>query len=372
MKNLLALIASVGLTAAALSPAPAASTVYALTDKNHLLTFQSDEPNPAVKPANYDQTITGLPMDVDLVGLALRTDAEVKANAVGLKALWALGVDGNGVYRLYEISPSAVATEVSGALTVFNAATVSDDGWGFAYNPGSDRFVAVGVNFNFEINPNASPITAVRRPDVATPDTQFPAFSGAAFTNVPFGQNSRFYIADTGAHRLATSANIKAGGIINFAGPMGYGMGLNNSQPNGLAVLPDNKTGLFAYSGGELYTLNLSTGIASLVGAFPMGTEIRGLAIKPPAPVTVKITKPKSTRTRSASIVLKGSATCKDGIKAVQYRVGSGKFVNVKGNLTKWKFTAKLKVGANSISVRAIGKNDATSRTQKIKITRLK
>ncbi len=350
---------------------PAAATCYALSSDsdNHLLTFQSDAPNPAVKPANYDQVIT-VPAGVELVGLAMRTTKQPGGANAGAGSLWALGND-SGVFRLYTVSTAGVATEVGGALTAM-AGKPGGGGWGFAFNAGTDRFVAVNAGDNFEIDPNVLSGAATKRPAVFT-DSTFPAFSGAAFTNVAFGQNSRFYITDSGAHRLDKSDDIHGGGLISFIGAENYGPAmLTGGQPNGLAIFADNKSGLLAHSNGSLYALTIPGGVATLVGAFPTGADIRSLVIKPTPvlPVTVKINKPKSTATTSGTIVLTGSATCQAGIKSVQYRVGSGAFKFVKGNLGKWKFTAALKPGANVISVKATGKNDAVSATQKIKITR--
>jgi len=354
-----------------------ALTCYGLTDTKHLLIFDSATPGTVT-----DQTIMGLGA-FDLVGVAMRTTTQtVGAANPGVGSLWALGNDGTN-FKLFIISPNttpitATATAISGNLTSMAPAIggVGIGGWGFAFNPALDRFQAVGVFYNYQLDPNL--LTSTRGPNVFTVDpvngvNMNPAFSGAAFTTASFGGTSTFYIADTGVHRLAHSANITAGGTITSDGALNYNAALNGGQSNGLAI--DQGLALFAPSTKNLYSLNLSTGVATSPVAIAGNPTLRSLVIQPASfppvlSVTVKISGKKKITTTKTSLKIKGTAACEAGITLVQYKIGKGKFKNANGT-TSWSFKAKFKPGLNKITVVATGGNAVQSSpaTIKVKVT---
>jgi hypothetical protein len=345
------------------TPHAGALTVYALTDNNHLLRFDSASPGTVV-----DTAITGLPATTTLVNMKMRTTVQPSGAAnPGVGSLWALGKVGSD-YRLFVISTGGAAQQIGSNLTALAPSTAGEGNWGFAFNPATDRFQAVGVNYNFTIDPNTA--TAVRDTDVFTAQSMFPAFSGAAYTTTSYGGPSQFYIVNAGDnHNLCTSTNIIAGGLISEAGATMWGIGLSAASDSGFDI--SGSTALLA-TNGVLYNVNISTGVATMIGNFPAGTIARALAIQPasfPAPftTTVKIKGSKKVTTTKTSLVIKGTATSGAGITQVQYKIGSGKFKKAKGT-TNWKFTAKLKPGTNTISVKAIGGNGVASSIAKVKV----
>ncbi len=339
---------------------------YALTDTNHLLTFDSATPGTVT---DVDLT-PNIPAGSELVGIAMRITTKTTGAAnPGVGSLWALCHDG-GTYKLFVVKPSGAVTQIGSALTALSAATVGDSAWGFAFDPATDSFQAVGVNFNFWIDPNTA--TAVRRPDVHTVGSVTPAFSGASFTTASYGGTSRFYIVNTGEnHNLCTSANIDAGGLISEAGATQFGTATMFSQPNGLAI--NQSLAFLGASNGNFYRISLSTGIATLIGAFPPGTGTRSVIIKPSSfpPIltaTVTIKGKKKIVTTKPKLLIKGTAASEAGIKAVQYKVGKDGFKTATGT-TRWKFKAKLKPGKNKILVQAVGGNGVTSAPRKVTVT---
>ncbi|MGH8048865.1 MAG: DUF4394 domain-containing protein [Chthoniobacterales bacterium] len=366
LSSILATVAATSLLADA-----KAIECYAITSApavNHLLIFDSATPGTVT-----DKTIDGLG-GYELVGLDMRiTIQTLKPANPGVGTLWAIGTNG-GNFRLYVINPSttpATATQVGGPLTTISS-TVGNNAWGFAFNPGTDRFQLVGVNFNYTIDPNTADV--VSAPDVRTAGSLNPAFSSASFTTNSFGISSQFYIVNVGEnHNLCTSANIANGGLISEAGAANWGGAGSFGQPDGLAI-SDDLTFLGA-ADGNFYMVTRATGVASLVGALPAATQVRSVVIRPASfppilRVTVKIKGAKSVSTTLATRIIKGTAACKAGIKVVRYKIGHGKFKIAKGTL-RWKFTAKLKTGLNKITVRATGGNDVVSRPAVVKIRRV-
>jgi hypothetical protein len=357
------------LTAVVLFSAHArAVTCYALTDANHFLTFDSGTPGTVT-----DTTLLNLG-GYNLVGMAMRITTQTTSAAnPGVGSIWALGSNGTN-YKLFIVSPSSnTPTAISGVLAPMTSAagSVGDSAWGFAFNPATDRFQAVGVNFNFTIDPNT--LTAVRDSDVHTVGSMFPAFSGAAFTTSSFGGQSQFYIVNTGEnHNLCTSTNIVSGGLISEAGAANWGGAGSFSQPDGLAM--SGGTTLLAGSDGKFYSVNRSTGVASLLGSFPAATQIRSVVIVPTSfpptlPVTVTVRGKKRVVSKKPVFVIRGSASCEAGVSQVQVKVGKAGFRNAAGT-TSWRFKARLKRGVNVVKVQATGSNGATSSIAVVRIIR--
>jgi hypothetical protein len=367
------LIASM-ITASALSLSQSdATTVYGVTEAQHFVVFDSASP----MTFSTDVAITGIASGYEIVGMDMRTTVQTSGAAnPGVGTLWAIATNMTN-YQLYVISTSGVASPVGGLLTGISsvAPIIGNNNWAFAFDPARDRFQLVGERHNFEINPNTA--TAVHRPNVFTETSMFPAFSGGAFSSASFGGTTTFYIADTGAHRLAQSADVNAGGLLAFNGSaVDFGAGLSSGPPNALDIA--NGLVLFAANtggtGAKLYNLNLSSGVATLINSFPMGVQIRGIAIQPtsfpPKPsVIVKISGAKTITTSASSRLVRGTVKSNIGVDRVEYRVGTkGQFKKAIGT-TKWRFTARLKPGKNIVFVRA-KKESITSKIAKVTIVR--
>lgn len=348
------------LTALSFVTTAKAVTTYALTDSNHLLRFDSATPGVAV-----DTAISGLPVGFSLVGMAIRTTTQTVGSAnPGIGSIWGVATNGLGNdYRLMVINPSSGAATQIAALGNLGGSPGSN-GWSLAFNPALDRFQFIGVEMNYQINPNTGGVLT------QTSFTGFPAYSGAAFTTASFGGTSQFYNVDCGStpDNLQTMANVSVGGTPTVVGPIGLA---DFSRPVGLAI--SQSTALFAVN-GNLYSENLSTGAATIIGAIMGSPTVRGLAILPASfppvlSVTVTISGKKKITTTKTSLVIKGTASSQAGITLVQYKIGKGGFKTASGT-TSWKFKAKqLKPGVNKISVQATGGNAVVSSLAKVKVT---
>jgi hypothetical protein len=325
-----------------------------VTDSNDLLTFDSGSPGTVTTTA-----ITGLPAGFSILGFAQRTTTQPSPANPGVGSLWAVASNGGSTdFRLLVISTSGAASQISPLGNLGSGPGMT--GWSLAFDPATDRFQFSGVQLNYQINPNTG--TAVAQGNLFANN----AYSGSAFAFVPFGGSSRFYDIDCGGTPdvLQTSTNIAAGGTPTTVGPLG----MDFSRPIGLAII---SSGAFAAASGSLYTVNLSTGAFTNPVAIMGSPTVVGLVIVPPsfpvATVTVQIKGKKKVTTSKTSLVIKGTATSGAGITQVQYKIGSGKFKKAKGT-TNWKFTAKLKPGTNTISVKAIGGNGVVSSIAKVKV----
>ena len=82
-----------------------AVTCYALTDADHVLTFDSSSPGTAV-----DKGLVGNLNGYDLVGMAMRITTQTTGAAnSGVGSLWALGSNGSN-FKLFVITPSSPPT----------------------------------------------------------------------------------------------------------------------------------------------------------------------------------------------------------------------------------------------------------------------
>jgi Domain of unknown function (DUF4394)/Calx-beta domain len=267
-----------GATLAAAAPASAEPAVGVLANAgNTLVTFDT------ASPGSYTSArpITGLQVGEQIVGVDFRYTPNV-ATAVdpALMKLNAVGVTQNGgtdSLRVYTIDPgTGAATLVSGA-----PATI-DDGTVYAtdINHTVDRIRVVndadasgrlvpdtGALFtDTDLSPAARSVNAIAYDrvdaDAATPTTLYGISKTLGSLVTIGGLNS------------TPSPNL---GAVNTIGSLGVGA-------VGDVAMDISPTGTaFAALDSGLYTLNLTTGAATLVGAAP--APLRGLAIVPPATV---------------------------------------------------------------------------------------
>jgi hypothetical protein len=348
------------LAASALIARSHAITCYALTDGNALVTFDSATPGVAT-----NVPITGLAAGFNLVGMDLRTTVQTNNPAnPGVGSLWALATDGT-LFRTYVINPAtAAATPIGPPLAGIDGSGGGDNGWFFGFDPGTDRIRMMNFFRNYELNPNT--ITFQQQTNL----TGFPALSGSAFTTTSFGGASSIYFLEQADDGLYTSANISVG-TYSSVGPTGVSFSL----PAGLDI-SGGLTLMAANVGGttQLYSLNRSTGAATLIGAIMGNPTVRALTIRPAtfppvAAVKIKVNGKKRITTSKAALRIKGTASCDVGIDRVEYKVNKRNFRKADGT-TKWKFKAKLKPGKNVVTVRAVGNNDVKSKAVKVRITR--
>jgi len=235
------------------------SVAFALTTANTLISFDPSMPGTISAPV----AIQGLGATENVVGIDFRP-------ANGL--LYGLGVDGTTA-RLLGINPLDGMTAQIGATF-----TVSGTAFGFDFNPTVDRLRVVSdTDINLSINPDTGAVT------VQTPlNPGAPNVIGSAYTNnFPGATTTTLYAIDSAADTLQIQSP-PASGTLTDVGSLGVNttdnVGFDISQCGGTAfatLTPDTNPAGFS----NLYTIDLATGAATLVGSVGVGVLIRGLAV---------------------------------------------------------------------------------------------
>ncbi|HEY8901388.1 MAG TPA: DUF4394 domain-containing protein [Chthoniobacterales bacterium] len=345
--------------------APArATTTYALTNGGDILTFDHATP----------QTATSVTPDVAVVGayvlLAIDIRPTVQTTSPanpGAGTLWAIGRSGT-TFQLFVIDPAnGAATAIGAPILAGIDSTPGVNTWGFDFNPSTDRIRLVNTastDDNYRLNPNNGTLQVSDPsltyipgdPNAATP----PQLDAVAYTTAAFGGTSTLYGIDVNLGILARAVSADAG-TFQTVGSLGVAI----DQPNGFDIY--QSLALFSVptvTGSALYSVNLSTGAAALVGDFAPGTNIRGLAISTAEPVPPLDTKPvldifgKTKRTtRVSPAIVRGVATDESGSVALSYRVSnrSASFYNAPFAGTN-PFAIKVRRlarGENRVTIRA-------------------
>ena len=252
-----------------------AAIAYALTDENSILGFDTSAPT---------ALLTGVPLHTaanvaiqDLVGIDYRPSNNT---------MYGMGKLG----QIYSIDPlSGVATPVSQLSIGLNGSR-----FGFDFNPVADRLRVVSdIDQNLRINVDTG---------VATVDSPLnpgnPNVTAAAYTNSFSGATATvLYTIDSNSNALyiQTPPN---NGVQTIVGSLGIG---DISSVNGFDILSANAVGtagptnvayaalqLDGESASKLYTINLATGAATLVGTIGGGDAVDGLTvIAVPEPTTL-------------------------------------------------------------------------------------
>lgn len=256
----------------------APAVVFAIDSANNLLSFDSASPG----TITGSHAITGLGTGETLLGIDFRP-------ATG--ALYGLG----STERLYTINPeTGVATP--GALLAADPADATDPFTGLAganfgvdFNPSADRLRVVnGSDQNLRINVDTGLVTTDTDLNPGTPRVV-----GSAYTNNFAGAGSTsLYGIDSDTDTLVLQ-NPPNGGTLTDVGLLG----VDTTEVVGFDILTTGTAGgntafaalKQAVPGSALYTINLTTGAATLVGDIG-GTainEIRGLAVVPQQAIAV-------------------------------------------------------------------------------------
>lgn len=258
-------------------PAITGNLAYALAGTN-LISF--DTAQPGLVRASVG--ITGVDAAQTLVGLDVRPLNN---------ALYALGYNSTAqTAQIYAINANTGAATSLGAAFALALGTGSI---GFDFNPTVDRIRVVGANRNnFRLNPLTGGLAATDGQLAYTTGTATPSIGAVAYTNSFTGANSTsgttLYNYDEALNQLNTqaTANPPADGQLTPVGPSG--ITVNTTTPNvdidiystGVGVNTAYlvaTTGTSANSG--FYTLNLTTGAATLVGTIGNGITVRDIAI---------------------------------------------------------------------------------------------
>jgi len=244
--------------------------LYLTNSQNQLLTIDAATPGSVTTVG----AITGLQGGESIFGIDFRP-------ATG--QLYGLG----STSRLYTINTAtATATQVGSA----GAFTLSGTSFGFDFNPTVDRIrVTSNAGQNLRLNPNDGTLTST---DTALNGATTTAM-GSAYTNSFSGAvTTSLYALDANSDALYLSSNPN-GGTYGLVGSLG----INSLANVGFDIAFPGNVGWAALSvvpgTSQLYTIDLGTGAATLVGSIGSEQTITGLAVTPgavPEPSTVLIT----------------------------------------------------------------------------------
>jgi hypothetical protein len=243
--------------------APAAGAILVVTDSNILLNVSPTNPSSIVSAI----ALTGLQPGEVIRGIDYRP-------AGG--QLYALG----STSRLYQIRPeTAICIEVGlpGAFTLTGTA------FGFDFNPTVDRIrVVSNTDQNIRLNPNgalaATDITLAYAAGDANAAAN-PNVTGVAYSNnVNGATTTTLYGVDTNLNILVTQ-NPPNNGTLNTVGALG--VAASGSADFDISASGTAYAAIPAGGMTSLYTINLSTGAATVIGVLASGGPIQGMAVVP-------------------------------------------------------------------------------------------
>jgi uncharacterized protein (TIGR03437 family) len=250
---------------------PIIDMVFAATNSNKLISFVSTAPGVIQSTAKM---ITGL-ADETILALDFRPSN-------GL--LYALGSSS----RIYTINTlTGAATQVGSGVT---SPQVNGVGYGFDFNPTSDRIRIVStathdLRFNPDTGANAAIDPAVAYAPGDSRAGQPPFITGSAYDNNFAGSTSTtLYNIDSSSDTLVrqgspggTPVSPNTGQLFTV-GPLGVdtneNVGFDISYPSNTAYASLTVGGV-----SSLYTINLQTGAATMIGAIGGGEVIRGITV---------------------------------------------------------------------------------------------
>jgi hypothetical protein len=284
------------------------------------------------------------------------------------------------VLRTYSLDPATAVATFVGALPGGSPPGAGDWATGADFNPVVDRLRVVNSNLeNFRINPNnaalsgddtnltftapaTGPVTAVAYDRNIAP--------GPPGTVAPPGTQTTLYGIDVGSDRLVVQGGLNGtgpggpnGGAVTAIGSLG--VVVDNTSDAGFDIAP----GGTAYAAlrtsltPNLYTLDLGTGAATLIGQLPV--ELRALTIippviPPPPPPEPDVTDPTLTITGAPSRV-----SLKRFLNGISARIGSSEAVSLEVALLGRARSAGIaRVGDIVLAERNFGSSAGTRRVK--------
>jgi hypothetical protein len=244
-----------------------AEQLWALTDSRDLLSFDSATPGIC-----SSRPITGLIFPEGVIAI----DSRMRPPYGRLYALTNFG-------RLYVISNPASGNATLVGSTGITISLIAS--YGMDCNPVTDRIRIIStIDQNYRVNPDLGTITGTDTQLAYAAGDPFvgisPNATAAAFTNnFPGATVTSLYVIDSSLDILALQ-NPPNVGALNTVG----GLGVNASPENGFDI--SGATGI-AYAvfnvnlppvKAVLYTVNLTTGLASAVGPIGCASTVQGLS----------------------------------------------------------------------------------------------
>ena len=255
------------MTSAAVMPVAQATPVFAIANNTStLIRFDTSTPGVVVTVGSFSGATASLdgldfrPADGLLYGYSTTTDS---------------------VYRV------DVSTGVTALVSPLTSPTGSSP-LGIDFNPVVDRLrIASTGTQNLRVNVNTGATTVDANLAYAAGDPnagKSPSIVDVAYTNSDrnLATGTTLYYIDSGLDILASTSNPN-GGVLNTIGALGF----DTNQFASFDILSDGLGGNLAYasltsgSSTGLYTINLNTGAATLVGEI-MAAQVTGLALVQP------------------------------------------------------------------------------------------
>lgn len=254
------LLSALGLLAVSAS----AADFVGVTEDNFLVRFSS------TNPANITSAfaLTGLEAGESLVGIDLRP-----AN----NTLYGLGSLGN----LYTVGLNGTLTN-TGSLT---GATLNGTRFGFDFNPVADRLRVVSdTGQNLRINVDTRAVTVDGNLNPGTPD-----IVATAYTNSFVGATSTTQFTLDATTNSLNIQNTPNSGTQVLVGALGVDFDKNTS----FEIAPGNVGYAALGIGGtnsSLYSIDLTTGAATSIGAINAGNRLTGFTSAPvPEPASMAV-----------------------------------------------------------------------------------
>ncbi len=251
-------------------------TIFAINQANQLTSFDASTPGTTSTPV----TITGIVAGQDIVGSDFRPNTG---------ELYILGYDGsNNSANLYTVNKtSALATQVG--VTSITLDLGDGSKVGFDFNPTVDRIrVVSATDKNYRLHPVTGAIVATDGTlSFAGTDANAaanPEVSASAYTKSYIGSGTTtLYNYDEGLN-IFTIQNPPNAGTQNTVGASGIPTGDPIEDTDfDIYTAPSTlvQTAYFSLtttSSSNLYTVDLNTGTASLLGA--VGSELKDIAVE--------------------------------------------------------------------------------------------
>lgn len=267
----------------ATAPSQAQGELFGLTEGNRLVSFNLGFPGKLCS----DAAISGLSMDEDLLGIDFRP---ATGELIGL-------TDGGALGSVVVIDPATAAITGSKVPLINDGSNsvayggLSGTDFGVDFNPVPDRLrVTSDTGQNLRINVS----TGATIVDGAHNGANSSGGAGAAYTNSVAGAaTTTLYIANTEADILQIQNPPNAGTLVNV-GALGVNLAVVNGFDidgrDNVALLAGATDGVTPATTSTLYTVNLSTGAITSLGAIGstngLATRLRGLT-RPTPTVTV-------------------------------------------------------------------------------------
>ena len=246
------------------------TTIFGVTTANQLVRFSATTPGTITTIG----TITGLQTGENILGIDFRP-------ATG--QLYALGSNS----RLYTINLTTGAATLASTLSV----TLSGTSFGVDFNPTVDRLrITSDAKQNLRVNVDTGAVTVDAMLNAPTGTAQDPTIGASAYTNSFSGATTTtLYNIDFFRDRLTIQTppndgtQVRVGELSPTAAPpvgndiTGALVGFDIGSTDGTAFASLTPTVGIGLS--SLYTINLQTGLATLVGTIFSTVPIRGIAV---------------------------------------------------------------------------------------------